>query len=139
MRTVRVHFVLERSTMRRLAILVIVFLLVGSSCAPAARAAGCEELCLGAGRSVQERARLAVPAVADRGAQYDDVWSDVWSQIVAQLRAWAAAIVRWFSGALRQGLAVAWERVRWELQKIWEWLKDLWKWMNLGGDVGPLR
>lgn len=125
--------------MRRLAILVIVFLLAGASCAPAARAAGCEELRLGAGRSVQERARLAGPVVAGRGAQYDEVWSGVWSQVVAQLKAWAAAIVRWFSGTFRQSLAGAWERVRWELQKTWEWLKDLWEWMNLGGDIGPLR
>lgn len=125
--------------MRRLLIYLLVFLLVGQGLASVAKASGMERWATtvaSAGQAIVSPPSSGEPG---EGRPSDGFWAGLWSAALTQIRAAGAALVRWVTGSLKEALAMMWERVRLETDKVWRWAKGLWQWMNLRGDVGPLR
>lgn len=124
--------------MRRTLIVVLVLLLVGQGRPSQARASGTQQRAAEL-NSTQALITPHVPEMLKPTRPQDSFWRRLWTVITARARALAAAFVRWVTTSLRQALSTIWERVRWEGDKIWRWVRGLWQWMNLRGDVGPIR
>ena len=124
--------------MRRWIWLVIVFLVVGQSNAPRAQAMAAQVQLTPAASVQVERSCQNRQLEPEHQAPREGFWNRLWASVVARARVWSRAILTWFTGTAKEGLLRLWERIRWEGEKLAHWLRELWRWMDLKGGVGPL-
>ena len=123
--------------MKRLLLLVIVFLAVGQIRTPLSRADVLEPRPMPLSGAVCAADPQGAPSSVLR-LPSESYWSRLWTAVVARIKTWAAAFVAWLTGTVKEGALLIWDRVRFELVRIGKWLAQVWRWMDIGGGVGQL-